>query len=110
MAQRIHSVYQDGTPVYEGEQPARIAGPDPPAQGLPHSVLRWDTRNGRVYQIREFDDRGYPIRDIDFTNPAYPNGSVRPGHPGPPHQHRWIAVAPNNPRAGFRRGGPEVIS
>ena len=44
-----------------------------------------------------------PVRDIDFTNPTYPNGTMRPGHPGPPHQHRWHPVDPNHPAAGWWR-------
>ena len=87
----VHSVYGDGTPVYEGQEPPRLgeAKPDPDAMG-PHSRLRWDVNNQRVYQAREFDVNGNPVRDIDFTNPTFPNGRVRPGHPGPPHQHSWI--------------------
>ena len=106
---RIHSRYADGTPVFEGQQPPRITGPEAAAQGKPHTVLRWDPVNGRIYQAREFGPDNTPIRDIDFTNPTFPNGTVRPGHPGPPHQHRWIPNNPNNPRAGFRRGGPEDL-
>jgi hypothetical protein len=106
---RVHSIYQDGTFVYEGQQPARIAGPDPAAMGFPHSVLRWDMVNGRVYQAREFGAGGQPVRDVDFTNPTYPNGVPRRGHPGPPHQHRWIAVDPSNPAAGFWRGVAEDL-
>jgi hypothetical protein len=43
------------------------------------------------------------VRDIDFTNPTYPNGTMRPGHPGPPHQHPWRPVNPNNLGAGYFR-------
>jgi len=99
----IHSKYSDGTPVYEGEQPDRLVpGPDPNAKGA-HTRLRWDPKNNRVYQGREFDASGNPVRDIDFTNPTYPNGSPRPEHPGPPHQHKWAPVDPNNLKAGFTR-------
>jgi hypothetical protein len=104
---QIRSKYADHTPVYQGQQPARIKGPDPAAQGA-HSVLRHDTVNNRLYQAREFDAADHPVRDIDFTNPTYPNGAPRPGHPGPPHQHRFFMNNPNvGPRSGFRRGGPE---
>src|SRR5436309_2725213 len=99
----IHSVYGDGTIVYEGKQPPRIAGPDPAAQGAPHTVLQWDPIHGRVYKGREFATGNRPVRDVDFTNPTYPNGVVRPGHVGPPHQHRWIPVDPANDAAGQRR-------
>jgi hypothetical protein len=106
--QGIHSVYADGTFVYAGRQSGRITGPDAAAAGTPHSVLRWDTVHKRVYQAREYTLRNQPLRDIDFTNPTYGNGTMRPGHPGPPHQHRWFAVDPNNWNAGFRRGIAEV--
>jgi RHS repeat-associated protein len=105
----VHSRYADGTPVFEGRQPPRISGPEASARGYPHTVLRWDPVNGRLYQGREFGPGNIPIRDVDFTNPTFPNGTVRPGHPGPPHQHPWIPNNPNNPRAGYRRGGPEPL-
>jgi hypothetical protein len=106
---RIRSRYADNTSVYEGQQPPRIKGSDPAAQGA-HSVLRHDTVNNRIYQAREFDAAGHPVRDIDFTNPTYPNGGPRPGHPGPPHQHRFFMNNPNvEPRSGFKRGGPELM-
>jgi hypothetical protein len=105
--QRVHSVYADGTRVYEGQQPPRLGSPtssfDPAANGAPHSVLRWDWVNNRVYQAREFGQGNVPLRDIDFTNPTFPNGTMRPGHPGPPHQHPWQPVDPNNPAAGYWR-------
>jgi RHS repeat-associated protein len=85
---RVHSRYADQTPAFEGQQPPRIKGPEPTAEG-PHSVLRHDTVNNRTYQAREYDAAGNPVRDIDFTNPTYPNGTPRPGRPGPPHQHRF---------------------
>lgn len=106
---RIRSRYADGTPVLDGQQPPRITGPDPAAAGRPHSVLRRDRINRRLYQAREFDAAGHPVRDIDFTNPTFPTGRVRPGHPGPPHQHRWVPVDPNNLAAGFRRGIAETF-
>jgi hypothetical protein len=106
---KIHSRYADNTPVYEGQQPPRIKKPDPAAEG-PHSVIRYDAVNNRIYQTREFDAAGRPVRDVDFTNPTYPNGTVRPGHPGPPHQHRFFVNDPNvGPRSGLRRGGPELM-
>lgn len=106
----IHSKYHDGTPVYEGQQPPRVPGPDPAATG-PHIVLRIDVVNGRVYQGREFDAQNHPVRDVDFTSPTFPDGTIRPGHPGPPHQHRFHVNDPRiGPRSGFKRGGPEPVS
>jgi hypothetical protein len=103
----VHSCYADGTLVYDGKQPPRLGAParsyDPAAMGRPHSVLRWDRINKRVYQAREFGQGNVPIRDIDFTNPTFPNGTMRPGHPGPPHQHAWHPVAANNLAAGYWR-------
>jgi len=93
---RVHSRYADGTPVYEDEVPQRLPpGPDPAAEGA-HTRLRWDTINKRVYQGREFDAEGNPVRDIDFT--THPLAS----HPTP-HQHEWIPNIPGNPRSGHRR-------
>lgn len=102
---RVHSRYADGVAVFEGQQPPRITGPDPSAVGVLHSVIRWDHANGRVFQAREYTALGFPVRDLDFTNPTYPSGQLRAGHPGPPHQHLWTAVNTANPAAGFRRGG-----
>src|SRR5262249_42880623 len=59
----IHSRYPDGTPVFEGEQPPKIKGPDPNAEG-PHTVLQFDENNNRVYKAREYDANGNPVRDI----------------------------------------------
>jgi RHS repeat-associated protein len=107
----FHSVYGDGTLVPEGQQPPRIPpGADPgsgqlntPAEGA-HTRLRLDPNQGnRVYQGREIDAAGHPVRDVDFTNPTYKSGHPRPGHPGPPHQHQWTPVDPANPKAGYRR-------
>jgi hypothetical protein len=116
---RVHSRYSDGTPVYEGDQPGRLprtaeprpaepGSPGDPAKGVEHSKVQYDTVNNRVYKTREYDSAGNPVRDVDRTNPTYPDGSARPGHPGPPHQHRWV---PNDaavgPKSGLRRLGPE---
>ncbi|MGL5035228.1 MAG: hypothetical protein ACRC6M_15675 [Microcystaceae cyanobacterium] len=86
----FHSRYADGTPVMKQQRPPRLGGaePDLQAQGS-HSQLRWDRYHYRVYQAREFNELGQPVRDIDFTSPTYPNGSLRPEHLPPPHQHLW---------------------
>lgn len=91
---QFHSRYADGTLVTKEQRPPRLGGakPDPEAQGA-HSQLRWDNYNQKVYQAREFNELGQPIRDIDFTSPTYPNGSLRPDHFPPPHQHRWLPNA-----------------
>jgi hypothetical protein len=88
---KVHSVYADGVKVMEGQQPPRLgeAVADPAAGGTAHTQLRMDNVNGRVYQGREFNAEGRPVRDIDFTAPTYPNGTPRPGHPIP-HQHLWV--------------------
>jgi hypothetical protein len=101
---KVHSVYEDGTQVLAGQQPPRLgaAKPTPGAEGS-HTQLRWDTKNNRVYQGREFDSNGNPVRDLDFTSPTFPNGKPRPDHLPPPHQHDRIPNDPNNPSAGFRR-------
>ncbi|MTJ09439.1 MULTISPECIES: hypothetical protein [unclassified Anabaena] len=92
MSEKIHSRYADGTPVYQSQIPPRFGEPiaDPLAQAA-HSRLRWDQYHQRIYQAREFDTNGQPVRDIDFTSPTYPNGTPRPDHLPPPHQHLWLA-------------------
>lgn len=98
---QIYAKYADGTPVYKSDRPSRISGPDTNAIG-PHSVLRWDTSNNKIYQRREYDPSGNPVRDIDFTSPTFPrSGRMRPGHPGPPHQHRFYI---NDPKIGTTSG------
>jgi hypothetical protein len=104
----IHSRYPDGTPVYEGQQPGKIAGPNPAAGGSPHTQLKWDEANGRVYKARQYGEGGTPEFDYDFTTPTYPNGNLRP-HQMAPEQHRWIPNDPGNPRAGFKRGPGEPL-
>lgn len=102
---QYRSIYNDGTLIIDGQQPARFGNyqPDAAATGA-HSRVRFDTVNGRVYQLREFNAAGSPVRDIDFTNPTYPNGTSRPGHPGPPHQHSIVPNDPNiGPRSGWKR-------
>jgi RHS repeat-associated protein len=105
----VHSRYADGTPVYEGQQPPKLPAnhrpePGPGAEG-PHSRLRWDSVNQRVYQAREFDADGYPVRDIDFTTEAGSNGQMRGDKLRPPTQHPWSWNTPGKPRAGFKRLG-----
>jgi len=120
---RYHSVYEDGTLVVEGRQPPRlprmksgVPEPEPGAVG-PHSRLRWDPDTpsrsgrgrGRVYQERQFDEAGNPVRDIDYTSPTYPSGRPRPGHAPPPHEHAFTPNDPARPQAGFKRGDPVPI-
>ncbi|MFO0763124.1 MAG: RHS repeat-associated core domain-containing protein [Byssovorax sp.] len=105
------SVYADGTLVVEGQQPPRLPpnAPDPEATG-PHSRVRWDEVNDRIYQLREYDAAGNPVKDIDMTSPTYPNGTRRPDHLPPPHQHPFIINDPRGgPRSGFKRGSAEKL-
>ena len=104
----IHSRYPDGTIIREGEQPGKITGPSPEAEGTPHTVLQRDA-SGRVYKARQYGEGGVPDKDVDFTTPTYPNGKPRPGHTAP-GQHRWIPNDPNNPSAGYKRGPNEPLS
>jgi hypothetical protein len=104
----VHSRYPDGTPVHDGNQPGRIQGPDPAADGAPHTRVQWDTLNGRPYKAREYERGGVPVRDIDFTVPTFPNGRPRPGHRAP-EQHRWIPNDPSNHAAGHKRGPGEPL-
>lgn len=65
----IHSVYPEGMLVFEGEQPPRLGEPKATEGAVgAHTQLRWDTKNQRVYQAREFNAQGNPVRDIDFTH------------------------------------------
>ena len=104
----MYACYADGTPVIKSQRPPRLGEPQPDPQALgAHCQLRWDTVNQRIYQAREFDGIGQPVRDIDFTSPTYPNGTLRPDHVSPPHQHRWLP----NPTGGTptRSRQPEKI-
>ncbi|WP_374536064.1 hypothetical protein [Chitinimonas taiwanensis] len=100
-----HSRYADRTPVFEGLQPSKVSGP---LSEAPHSVIKWDYKNKRVYKAREYGLNGVPIRDIDFTNPTFRNGTLRPDH-YTPEQHRYIPNDPNNPKAGYKRGPGEPL-
>jgi hypothetical protein len=104
----VHSRYPDGTPVHEGDQPRKVTGPDPAADGAPHTVLKVDNVNNRIYKAREYGEGGTPVRDIDFTHPTYPNGTPRPNHTAP-EQHRYIPNDPDNPKAGYKRGPGEPL-
>ncbi|MBP0021156.1 MAG: hypothetical protein J7647_26840 [Cyanobacteria bacterium SBLK] len=100
----IYSQYADGTPVYRNQRPPRLPAtsrpsPDPEASGA-HMRLRWDEYNKRIYQAREFDAEGNPVRDIDFTIPMDSFGKPRKDH-CIPEQHRWKV---NNPEVGARSG------
>jgi hypothetical protein len=107
----IHSVYGDGTAVSAGRQPRRLGAPSPdPLASGPHVRLRWDDLNGRVYQAREFDELGHPIRDIDFTAPTFPNGAMRPHH-SIPEQHLWrVNDSRIGPSSGWVRGPGRPMS
>lgn len=94
--------------MYEGQQPGKVTGPDPLADGSAHTRIQWDTENGRVYKAREFAENGVPVRDIDFTNPTFPSGNLRPDH-CVPEQHPWIPNDPLNPKAGYKRGPGEPM-
>jgi hypothetical protein len=104
-ARRVpHSRYADDLLVFKDQRPPRLVpGPDPAATSA-HTRLRWDEANGRIYQGREFDDLGHPVRDVDFTSPTYPNGGIRADHAPAPHQHRYEINDPRvGPKSGHRR-------
>jgi hypothetical protein len=73
----FHSMYRDGTRVFEGEQPAGISAS---GSEFPHTVLRWDNVNNRIYQVRAYGMNNQALFDIDFTLPTLPNGALRSGH------------------------------
>ena len=107
-SEKIHSQFPDGIAVHEGQQPSKIRGPNPAAKGFPHTVLKVDTVNNRIYKAREYREGGVPVRDIDFTHPTYPNGRPRPNHTAP-EQPRYMPNDPDNPRAGYKRGPGEPL-
>ena len=84
---RALSRTEHGTPI-----------PDPEAEGSAHTQLgKQEGRRGSYPQAREFDKRGQPVRDIDFTDHG------RPGqHMNNPHQHRYLP----NPTGGTPQRGP----
>lgn len=113
------SVYPDGTPVYDS--PPRLGGdprepgvapmenplhegPPAPIRDRPYSKVRWDSKNGRVYQLRTYDQNGKPVCDVDMTTPISPNGTPRPGHVTAPEVHPWQP----NPTGGTPARGPGV--
>jgi len=96
----IHSRYKDGTPVYEGQQPGKVKGS---ISDSPHSVIKNDAVNNRIYKARTYDGNGVPVKDIDFTHPTFPNGTLRPNHTVP-EQHLYIQNIPGNSRSGYKRG------
>ena len=79
-----HSVCPDGTIVVIGDRPP-FAQPVP---GIgPHSVIRWDMRNTRIYGGKTFDCNGRPVVDWSATQITSSDGRPRPDHlPGPNHQ------------------------
>ncbi len=107
-SKKPHSRYEDGTIVYEGQQPGKVKGPA--TEGAEHSVLKWDEVNGRIYKAREYDANGHPVRDIDFTSPTDPKGNFRKDHALPPHQHKYEVNDPKaGPKSGFKRKEGEPL-
>jgi hypothetical protein len=69
------------------DERTKLSIPDPEAVGTKHTQLGVrdsKTTNETYKQAREFDEYGKPVRDIDFTDHAYPGN-----HPNP-HQHKWV--------------------
>ena len=83
-------------PRTPGMEPAA----DPDAEGPYTQLGRKEGSKGSYPQAREFDSKGKPVRDIDFTDHGRPKQ-----HPNP-HQHRYQ----ENPTGGTpRRGDPEPL-
>ena len=70
--------------------------PDAEAEGAHTQLGQKEGRNGKYDQAREFDSKGKPVKDIDFTDHGRPQN-----HPNP-HQHRYIP----NPTGGTPQRGP----
>jgi hypothetical protein len=77
--------------------------PDPAAAGNPHTRLRWDIINGRIYQGRQFKENGVPDCDIDFTAPTTTTGELRRKDVAIPHKQDWVENIPGNSRSGYKR-------
>ena len=109
----VKSAYPDRTKVYTNQKIPRLPyEPDPAAvdesgNPVPHTRLRIDPYNDRVYQGRTFDSSGTPVYDIDFTHPADPNGNVIRNHTPAPSWTRLGLANPAAPRGGFKRVGPD---
>jgi hypothetical protein len=122
--QPIHSRYADGTPYYGDEGPAALpkydknhkpnwqrglpvpdenANDSDTSEYFPHTRLRWDKQNKRIYQAREFDKHGLPVRDIDFTGTTTKDGKLRLPNEPIPHVQRWTKNNPDNPNSGYKR-------
>jgi hypothetical protein len=69
---------------------------DPEAEGAYTQLGQREGRKGTYDQAREFDARGNPVRDIDFTDHGRPQNHTNP------HQHDFIP----NPTGGTPRHGP----
>lgn len=80
-------------PRSKGGEPA----PDPEAEGVAHTQLgKSEGRKvGEYPSAREFDDKGKPVRDIDFTDHGRPKEHTNP------HQHPYR----DNPTGGTRQRG-----
>lgn len=78
------------TKVYALDRPLPLDNkhhrPMPDANAIgPHTQL--GTKKGRYEkypQAREFDKKGRPVRDIDFTHHGYPQNHANP------HEHLWL--------------------
>ncbi|NBW53650.1 MAG: hypothetical protein EBR39_07010 [Betaproteobacteria bacterium] len=80
----IEAVHKN-TEVYAPDRPLPVTehGVPLPEADAPHTQLGTrDGRKGKYPQAREFDAKGKPLKDIDFTDHGKPKN-----HPNP-HQHR----------------------
>jgi RHS repeat-associated protein len=72
--------------------------PDPEAKGAPHTQLgQKDGRSGKYDQAREFDEKGRPVRDVDFTDHGRPTKHANP------HEHPYVP----NTSGGTPTRGPD---
>lgn len=73
---------------------------EPNAAGAHSQLGQKDGRKGKYDQAREFDAKGKPVRDIDFTDHGRPKT-----HPNP-HQHQYV---PNTTGGTPSRGPTEPL-
>jgi hypothetical protein len=85
------------------DQHGNFPSPDPDAGTNPHTRLRRDTINKRIYQARTFGDDGVPLKDIDFTVPTRPDGTAWDNSIPVPHEQKWFEVIPGRPSSGYKR-------
>jgi hypothetical protein len=104
------SIFADGTLVRNDEHPQRLPQPTWEYVKL-HMGPRIEKRimqNGRVFQERYYNEKGYPVKDVDYTSPTFPDGRPFADHAEPDHEHLWIMKNSEKPQDGWMRQGGDI--